>query len=120
MLVLDAVSGAPLMVADGASITALRTAAASRLATRLLVRPGARVLAILGSGVQAAAHARALVRDHAYDEVRIAARRPEAAHALADALSAQTGLRVVAAASPSTLQLVRLRVLLVLLHCRQG
>ena len=42
---------------DGEHITAMRTAAGSALATRLLARPDASVLAILGTGVQAKAHA---------------------------------------------------------------
>jgi ornithine cyclodeaminase/alanine dehydrogenase-like protein (mu-crystallin family) len=46
------VTGTPEALMDGTYITAMRTAAAAALATRLLARPDARVLAILGTGVQ--------------------------------------------------------------------
>src|SRR5919204_3852985 len=51
--VFDAENGTPLAVMDGTYITATRTAAGSALATRLVAREDAHVLAILGSGVQA-------------------------------------------------------------------
>ena len=61
--VFDPRSGAPLALLDGEEITAQRTAAGSALATRLLAREDARVLAIVGTGVQAASHARYVARD---------------------------------------------------------
>src|SRR5947208_14596510 len=48
----DPATGTPVALMDGTYITAMRTAAAAALATRLLARPDARVLAILGTGVQ--------------------------------------------------------------------
>jgi alanine dehydrogenase len=60
--VFDPRSGAPLALLDGEEITAQRTAAASALATRLLARPDAEVLAIVGTGVQARSHARYVAR----------------------------------------------------------
>lgn len=51
-LILDGRDGRPLAVMDGESLTALRTGAASGLATRLLARSDARVAAVIGSGVQ--------------------------------------------------------------------
>jgi alanine dehydrogenase len=48
----DPGTGTPLALMDGTYITAMRTAAAAALATKLLARPDARVLAILGTGVQ--------------------------------------------------------------------
>ncbi|MFO1047941.1 MAG: ornithine cyclodeaminase family protein [Geminicoccaceae bacterium] len=64
-------TGEPLAVMDGRLITEMRTAAVSAVATRALARPDARVLAILGSGVQAHSHVDALrlVRDFA--EIRV-------------------------------------------------
>jgi alanine dehydrogenase len=64
-------TGEPLAIMDGRLITEMRTAAVSAVATRLLARPDASVLAILGSGVQARSHLEAmrLVRD--VREVRV-------------------------------------------------
>jgi ornithine cyclodeaminase len=67
---------------DAAYITAVRTAAASAVATRALARPEARVLAILGTGVQARSHARVVTRVHNFDVLLIAGRRRESAEAL--------------------------------------
>ena len=53
-------TGEPLATLDGRLITEMRTAAVSAVATRLLSRPDAHVLAILGSGVQARSHVTAL------------------------------------------------------------
>lgn len=64
-------TGEPLVAMDGRLITEMRTAAVSAVATDLLARKDARVLAIIGSGVQARSHLKALriVRD--LDEVRV-------------------------------------------------
>ena len=58
----DPENGTPVALMDGTYITATRTAAGSALATRLLAREDARVLAILGAGVQARRTAKALAR----------------------------------------------------------
>ena len=79
--VFDEETGTPLAVMDAAHITAVRTAAASAAAARSLAREGARILTILGGGVQAASHLDALVRVRDFSEVRVASRDP--AHALA-------------------------------------
>src|SRR5690242_12781336 len=60
ILVFNPDTGSPLAMMDGTSITAARTAAGSALATRILARPEAGVLALLGTGVQARSHARAM------------------------------------------------------------
>src|SRR6266536_5676373 len=52
----DPETGAPVAVMDGRLITEMRTAAVSAAATKLLASPDAKVLAILGSGVQARSH----------------------------------------------------------------
>ena len=72
--VFDPANGTPLALMDGTYITATRTAAGSALATRLLAREDARVLAILGTGVQARSHARALPRVRGFQEIRVAGR----------------------------------------------
>ena len=73
----DPRTGAPLALLDGIAITAQRTAAVSALATRLLAREDASVLAILGSGVQAESHARYVPLVRSFREVRVAGRDPE-------------------------------------------
>jgi ornithine cyclodeaminase/alanine dehydrogenase-like protein (mu-crystallin family) len=60
ILLLDPATGAPLVLMDGRLITEMRTAAVSAVATRCLARADPRVLAILGSGVQAGSHLEAL------------------------------------------------------------
>ncbi len=92
IMVFDPTNGSPVALMDGTYITATRTAAASALATRLLAREDASVLAVLGSGVQAQSHARALARVRDFAEVRVAARD----RAKAEALAAVVGGRAVA------------------------
>jgi ornithine cyclodeaminase/alanine dehydrogenase-like protein (mu-crystallin family) len=80
----DPATGACRAFVDGTYITAIRTSAAAALACDLLARPDARVLAIVGSGVQAEHHLQTfpLVRDLA--EIRIAARRHDEARRVAE------------------------------------
>jgi alanine dehydrogenase len=85
--VFDPENGAPLALMDGTFITATRTAAGSALATRLLAREDAQVLALIGTGVQARSHARALPRVRQFTEIRIAGRD----RAKAEALAAEIG-----------------------------
>jgi len=70
----DPANGSPVALMEGTYITASRTAAAAALAARLLAREDARVLAILGTGVQARSHARAFAGIRAWDEIRVAGR----------------------------------------------
>jgi ornithine cyclodeaminase len=75
----DPATGTPIALLDGEAITAARTAAGSALATDLLARRDAEVLAIIGTGVQARAHLRALPRVRRFREIRLAARDPNKA-----------------------------------------
>lgn len=84
----DPATGEPAAVLDGTSITALRTGAGSALSARLLARPDAETLAILGTGVQARSHALAVSRVRPIRRIRIAGRDPARAAALAAELSA--------------------------------
>ncbi len=77
VLLFDADTGSLRAVADAEAITALRTAAASALATRLLAREDADELAILGSGVQARSHLEALLGVRRIRRVRVWSRTPE-------------------------------------------
>jgi alanine dehydrogenase len=87
--VFDQTNGTPVALMDGTYITATRTAAGSALATRLLAREDARVLAILGAGVQARTHADAMRRVRDFGEIRIAARDAARAAELARELGAE-------------------------------
>jgi ornithine cyclodeaminase len=80
----DGSTGRPRAILDASAITAVRTAAVSAVATRTLAREDARVLTILGAGVQGRAHLRALPAVRAFDEVRVYAPSREHARALAD------------------------------------
>ena len=118
IVVFDPENGAPLALMDGTYITATRTAAGSALATRLLAREDAEVLALLGTGVQAHSHARALPRVREFTEIRVAGRDREKAEALAHEIgpharavsSYEEAIRnadVVAATTHSTEPIVR-------------
>ncbi len=82
-------TGEPLAMLGGRVITALRTAAVSALATRELADRGARVLAILGSGVQARAHYQALSLIRTFDETRVWSRTPQHAMQFAKEIGAR-------------------------------
>ena len=83
IVVFDAATGTPAALMDGDAITAARTAAGSRLATRLLAREDADVLAVIGTGVQGDAHLAALTREREWADVRVFGRRKEAVRELA-------------------------------------
>src|SRR5437016_4557052 len=71
ILLNDPQTGAPLAVMDGRLITEMRTAAVSAAATKLLAPKDAKVLAILGSGVQARSHLQALQLVRQFEEIRV-------------------------------------------------
>jgi thiomorpholine-carboxylate dehydrogenase len=78
-------TGEPLAVMDGRLITEMRTAAVSAAVTRRLAAPQSRVLALLGSGVQAGAHLEALSRVRDFGEIRVWSRTPAHARRFAEA-----------------------------------
>ncbi len=88
----DPADGTPIALMDGAAITASRTAAGSALATDLLARKEARVLAIIGTGVQARSHLRAVPRVRSFREIVVAGRD----RAKAEALAREFGARAAA------------------------
>ena len=83
--------GRPIAYLDGRLITEMRTAAVSAAVTRHLAPPGAKVLALIGSGVQARAHLEALRHVCRFEEVRVFS--PTAAHA--QRFAAETGARAL-------------------------
>jgi alanine dehydrogenase len=93
----DPETGTPLALMDGEAITAARTAAGSALATDLLARSDAATLAVLGAGVQARAHLRALPRVRKFREIVVGARDMAKASALAREIATETGISVRAA-----------------------
>jgi ornithine cyclodeaminase/alanine dehydrogenase-like protein (mu-crystallin family) len=96
VVVFDPDSGQPLALMDGTSITTLRTAAGSALSAELLAREDAATLAILGTGVQARAHAEAMVRVRPIHRIRVAGRNRDHAASLSSALQAALGIPVQA------------------------
>lgn len=94
VMLFDPTHGAPLAVIDASSITAIRTAAVSGVATRTLARPDAGDLALLGSGVQAATHLEAMATVRRLRRVRVWSRDPARARAFATRESARHGLKV--------------------------
>jgi ornithine cyclodeaminase len=90
----DSATGTPTALMDGTYITAMRTAAAAALATRLLSRPDSSVLAILGTGVQSRAAQEMFPRVRDFTEVRVAGRGEyEDAVRGADVVHCTTGAR---------------------------
>ncbi|HEU4770622.1 MAG TPA: NAD(P)-binding domain-containing protein [Candidatus Udaeobacter sp.] len=71
IFLVDPQTGTPLAIMDGRLITEMRTAAVSAAATKLLASLNARVLAILGSGVQARSHVEALRLVRQFEEIRV-------------------------------------------------
>lgn len=92
VVIFDPDSGAPLCQLEAGMVTAIRTASASAMATDVLARPDADVLAILGTGEQAWHHACALPKVRAFRQIRIWGRSPARADGLAQKVSRQTGI----------------------------
>jgi alanine dehydrogenase len=85
-------TGEPLALLDGTSITTRRTAAGSALSAELLARPDAHTMAVLGTGVQAVAHAEAMVRVRPIRRIRVAGRDRDRSAALAQSLQESLGV----------------------------
>lgn len=71
VMLFSAASGKMIAAMDGSYITAIRTACASAMATKVLANPQTRVMAILGAGVQARAHIRAIARVRGLEKIKI-------------------------------------------------
>jgi alanine dehydrogenase len=83
VILFDAKQGTPLLILDATEITAIRTAATSALATKLLARKDASHLAILGTGEQAERHIQAISLVRPIDRITIWGRNNDHAEALA-------------------------------------
>lgn len=96
----DPETGSPVALLDGAEITALRTGAASGLATRLLARPDARTLGLLGYGVQASSHLEAICAVRTIEAIRVWGPSIVKARQFADRHAAAGRPKIVAVSSP--------------------
>ncbi|HUI60953.1 MAG TPA: ornithine cyclodeaminase family protein [Steroidobacteraceae bacterium] len=94
VLLFDVQRGIPLAVMDAAEITAIRTAAASAVATRALARRDACHLAILGTGEQAATHLEAMAVVRKLRSVRIWGRSMDKAQSFAAAQGPRHSIRI--------------------------
>ncbi len=92
----DLDTGTPVAIIDGAEITAIRTAAASGLATRLLARENARTCGIFGTGVQAVTHIDAMASVRTLSEVVVWGRDAQKARDFAAEQGKRTGLTIAA------------------------
>jgi ornithine cyclodeaminase len=87
VLLFSAESGELLAFINAAAVTAVRTAAVSGVATRALAREDAGDLGVIGAGVQARSHIEAMSHVRPIRRCRVASRRFESAHKLADELN---------------------------------
>ncbi len=99
LLLLDPESGELLAIMDARLITEMRTAAVSAAAADVLARPGARTLALVGSGVQARSHLNAIARVRPVDRVRVWSPSRERCEAFAREQSARRAIAIDAAPS---------------------
>jgi ornithine cyclodeaminase/alanine dehydrogenase-like protein (mu-crystallin family) len=99
VLLADAVNGRLLALMDGSALTALRTGAASGVATRLLAQPRADTAAIFGAGVQARTQLEAVCTVRQIKQVRVFDCRRAAAEVFAEDMSSRLGIPVLAASS---------------------
>jgi len=99
VMLFETTHGCPLAIMDAGEITAIRTGAASGVATKLLANADAEDLAILGSGVQARTHLSAMIAVRNVKKVRVWSRTPENAQRFADGESRTHGIAVEAVSS---------------------
>lgn len=99
ILLFDPDTGALAAVIDGRYITEARTAAASAASTKHLARRDARILGVLGAGVQARSHIEAITRVRPIEEVRLWGRDPSRVDTLIDEMRPSVPARLVRAAT---------------------
>ena len=99
VLVFDSQLGLPLAMIEGASLTAIRTSAASAMATDELANPDCKTLAILGCGEQALRHVRSMLAVRDVETIRVWGRDPKKAEAFCARMSKETGQEMKAYAS---------------------
>ena len=92
MVLYDADGLVPQAILCGSTVTAIRTAAVTAVATDALARKDAATLLVCGAGEQAEAHIEALRLVRSFDDIKIWARRPEQAEALADKMGVEVAV----------------------------
>ncbi len=99
VLVFDSEKGLPLAMIEGASLTAIRTSAASAMATDLLANPTCSTLAIIGTGEQALRHVRAMLAVRDPSNIIVWGRDGARAKIFADRMQSETGRKISVAGS---------------------
>jgi len=98
VVLFDGETGAPICIAHAGEVTAIRTGAASAVATDALARPDAHRLALIGYGEQAVTHSRAISKVRPLTSITVWGRSPDRAKAFAEKMSAELGAPVTAKA----------------------
>jgi len=98
VVLFDGETGAPICIAHAGEVTAIRTGAASAVATDALARPDAHRLALIGYGEQAVTHSRAISKVRPLTSITVWGRSPDRAKAFAEKMSAELGVPVTAKA----------------------
>jgi alanine dehydrogenase len=98
----DAATGEPLALLDGPTVTAMRTGAATGVATRLLAREDARSLVVIGAGAQAEWQVRAVLAVRPIERVTVCTRSPGSREEFAARMREVTGLDVSPSADVET------------------
>ena len=99
VVLFDPQTGAPVCIVHAGEITAIRTAAASAVATAALALPDARRLALIGYGEQAATHMRAIAKVRSLESIVVWGRSPQRARAFVERSQSQVSIPISAAAS---------------------
>lgn len=99
VLLYEAKRGRLIAMIDATSITAIRTAAVSGVATKLLAREDASTLALIGSGVQAGVHLDAMMVARKLSAVRVCSKTPERAQRFVKAVASRHAVSIEATAS---------------------
>ena len=99
VVLFDPQSGAPLCVVHAGELTAIRTAAASAVATAVLARPDASRLTIIGCGEQAATHARAIAKVRCLESITVWGRSQERASSFVERMQGEFAIPMTACVS---------------------
>lgn len=94
VMLFSADTGKMIAAMDGNYITAIRTACVSAMATKALANPESAVLGVLGAGVQARAHIRALTQIRKISEIKIYDIFEASARQLQEALEKEIGVKI--------------------------